>query len=213
MRYGQIRNYDIANGPGIRTTIFVTGCTHRCKGCFNELYMDFNYGTPWTEVQTELILKCLKDPSISGLTVLGGEPMQNVEGLMPVLTKVRESIGRDEEKPRTPSTKSPRKERKTIWLYSGYTFEEILADEEKVRLLSLCDVLVDGRFVEELKNPRLKFRGSENQRVINVEESLKTGEVVLMPGYELNPEHRIKFVIQKIRQNSEKNSSLKKELS
>lgn len=199
MRYGQIRNYDIANGPGIRTTIFVTGCTHRCKGCFNELYMDFNYGTPWTEVQTELILKCLKDPSISGLTVLGGEPMQNAEGLIPVLTKVRESIGRGSEK--------------TIWLYSGYTFEEILADEKKVSLLSLCDVLVDGRFVEELKNPRLKFRGSENQRVINVGESLKIGDVVLMPGYELNPEHKIKFVIQKIRQNSDKNSSVKKELS
>lgn len=199
MRYGQIRNYDIANGPGIRTTIFVTGCTHRCKGCFNELYMDFNYGNLWTDTQTELIIKCLKDPSISGLTVLGGEPMQNAEGLIPVLTKVRESIGRGSEK--------------TIWLYSGYTFEEILADEKKVSLLSLCDVLVDGRFVEELKNPRLKFRGSENQRVINVGESLKIGDVVLMPGYELNPEHKIKFVIQKIRQNSDKNSSVKKELS
>lgn len=199
MRYGQIRNYDIANGPGIRTTMFVTGCTHRCKGCFNELYMDFNYGNLWTDTQTELIIKCLKDPSISGLTVLGGEPMQNAEGLIPVLTKVRESIGRGSEK--------------TIWLYSGYTFEEILADEKKVSLLSLCDVLVDGRFVEELKNPRLKFRGSENQRVINVGESLKIGDVVLMPGYELNPEHKIKFVIQKIRQNSDKNSSVKKELS
>lgn len=243
MRYGQIRNYDIANGPGIRTTIFVTGCTHHCKGCFNELYMDFDYGNLWTDIQTDLIVKCLQDRTVSGLTVLGGEPMQNADGLIPVLSKIRESIGWPEKKdsledeqalkpeqtsgflqnPRpahtqgftqTPkSVASRKKERKTIWIYSGYTFEEILADEKKVELLSLCDVLVDGRFVEELKNPRLKFRGSENQRVINVRESLKMGKAVLMPGYELNPEHKIKFVIQKIKQNSERDSSiLKKEL-
>lgn len=189
MRYGQIRNYDIANGPGIRISIFVTGCTHRCKGCFNELYMDFNYGNLWTDVQTDLIVKCLDDISISGLTVLGGEPMQNTDGLIPVLTKIRESIGRTE--------------KKTIWIYSGYTFEEIMRDEQKVRLLSLCDVLVDGRFVEELKNPRLKFRGSENQRVIDIPESLRTGSAVLLPGYELEAGHKIKFILQKTQAQAE----------
>lgn len=195
MRYGQIRNYDIANGPGIRTSIFVTGCTHHCKGCFNELYMDFDYGNLWTDVQTGLLVKCMEDTNISGLTVLGGEPMQNIDGLMEVLPKVREAIDSLAEKQAAKSalpnaTKKPAR-KKTIWLYSGYTFEEILLDENKVKLLSFCDVLVDGRFVEELRNIRLKFRGSENQRILDVPASLKERRPVLLPGYELPPRYSV----------------------
>lgn len=210
MRYGQIRHYDVANGPGIRTSIFVTGCTHRCKGCFNELYMDFNYGNEWTEVQTELILKCLDDETVSGLTVLGGEPMQNTDGLIELISRVREQIERSRQTEQSEQILYPDRtgggaerigfsKEKTVWIYSGYTYEEILQDKDRRTLLALCDVLVDGRFVEELKNNRLKFRGSENQRVIDIRESLRCGNVVLMPGYELNPEHsihKIRFLIQ-----------------
>lgn len=171
MRYGQIRKYDIANGPGIRTSIFVTGCTHNCKGCFNALYMDFEYGDLWTDEQTSLIAKCLAEPMIAGLSILGGEPFQNAVALTEILTQLREK----QSKSGAPL--------KPIWIYSGYTFEEILQDEARTSLLKLCDVLVDGRFVESLKNIRLKFRGSENQRILDIKESLKTGKPSLIPEY------------------------------
>ena len=103
MNYAQIRQFDVANGEGIRTSFFVTGCTHCCEGCFNEVYQDFKYGQPWTENETELILSHLSHPMVKGLTILGGEPFQNVEGLLPVLQKIKQE--------------SP----KTIWIYSGYT--------------------------------------------------------------------------------------------
>lgn len=192
MRYGQIRNYDVSNGPGIRTSIFVTGCTHRCKGCFNELYMDFAYGELWTDAQTGLVLQYLQDPAISGLSVLGGEPMQNTAGLIPLLEQVRSQIKSfDKRDSDAHDPAQPTAAQKTIWLYSGYTFEEIMQDPEKVRLLSLCDVLVDGRFIEELKNLRLKFRGSENQRILDAAASLAANAAILMPGYELDPRHTI----------------------
>lgn len=160
MNFAQIRKYDVANGTGIRTVIFVTGCTHNCRNCFNKEYQDFNYGEVWTEAETGKVIEFLKDDNVSGLTLLGGEPMQNLE-LIQVLKAVKDKV----EKP--------------IWVYSGYTYEEIMENEKRTELLKLCDVLVDGRFVEELKDLKLKFRGSSNQRIIDVKKSMEQGKVVL----------------------------------
>lgn len=162
MRYGQIRKYDIANGLGIRTSIFVTGCTHKCFNCFNEEYQDFQAGQEWTEKETEEVVDYVSDPNVSGLTLLGGEPMLNTQGLIDVVKTVRKTI--------------PQKD---IWVYSGFLLEEILKDSTKKELLELCDVLVDGKFVDELKDPSLQFRGSSNQRVIDIKKTLATGQVVL----------------------------------
>lgn len=160
MRYGEIRQYDVANGPGIRTVIFVTGCTHNCKNCFNGEYQDFNYGEIWTENETLKAIKYLNDENVSGLTLLGGEPMQNLE-LIEIVKKIKSEV------------------LKPIWVYSGYTFEEIISNEKRCELLELCDVLVDGRFVEEQKDLKLKFRGSRNQRIIDIKKSLEARKVEL----------------------------------
>lgn len=162
MRYGQIRHYDIANGEGIRSSIFVTGCTHKCPNCFNEEYQDFHAGTEWTQKETDEIIAYVSDPNVAGLTLLGGEPMQNTSGLCKIVRAVREA-----------------QPHKTVWVYSGYTWEEILEDEKRMALLRLCDVLVDGRFVDALRDPMLRFRGSSNQRVIDIAKSLLANEVVL----------------------------------
>lgn len=161
MRYGQIRKYDVANGVGIRTSIFVTGCTHNCKFCFNQKYMDFNYGELWTEETTNLVIEYLSDPNVVGLTLLGGEPMQNARELTEIVKKIKSKIN------------------KNIWVYSGYTFEEIITDDDRFDLLKECDVLVDGRFNYELKDLKLKFRGSSNQRIIDINETLESGEIKL----------------------------------
>ena len=169
MNYGRINPNDIANGVGVRVTLFVSGCTHHCKGCFNSETWDFNYGTPFTEETTEQILKLLEPSYINGLTLLGGEPMEpaNQEALLPLLKKVKE--------------KFPQKD---IWCYSGYLFDtEIKKGRAHTKFtdeILLCiDVLVDGRFEIDKKNIMLKFRGSENQRIIDVKESLKQNKVVL----------------------------------
>lgn len=162
MNYGQMRKYDIANGDGIRTTLFVTGCTHHCYNCFNEEYQDPNAGKPWTEEETKLLLSYVADPNVAGLTILGGEPFQNIEGLLPLLEAVRHLVPE-----------------KKIWVYSGYTFEQIVACPMKKSLLEKCDILVDGLFVEALKDPGLRFRGSSNQRIIDIPKSLNTGEVII----------------------------------
>ena len=174
MNYADIKRYDVANGPGIRISLFVSGCNHHCKGCFNEVAQDFNYGTPFTEETIETILNYLDNPHISGLTLLGGEPMDpaNQPALLQLVKKVREKFPE-----------------KSIWCFTGYLFDkEIMAqmfDTIPVtkELLSYIDVMVDGRFVEELKNVSLVFKGSSNQRTINVPESLKTGNVVLMEKF------------------------------
>lgn len=160
MRYAQIRKYDVANGDGIRSTIFVTGCTHNCHNCFNKEYQDFNFGDKWTDKETRTVIEYLKDSAVKGLTLLGGEPMQNLE-----LTQVLRDIKKEVDK--------------NIWIYSGYTFEQIISDPRRLELLKECDVLVDGLFVEELKDLKLKFRGSSNQRIIDVEKSLNKNQVVL----------------------------------
>lgn len=160
-RYGQIRKYDVANGFGIRVSIFCTGCTHKCPGCFNELYQDFNYGDPWTEKETELVIEYMKDPAVRGLTLLGGEPFQNT-WLTHVIRRVKEETGKE------------------IWAYSGYTYDILIQDEDRLEMLRECDILIDGPFILKLRNLKLKFRGSSNQRVIDVQKTLKTGEVVVL---------------------------------
>ncbi|WP_251424192.1 anaerobic ribonucleoside-triphosphate reductase activating protein [Veillonella agrestimuris] len=162
MRYGQIRQYDIANGEGIRTSIFVTGCTHGCYNCFNEEYQDFNAGKEWTEAETELVVSYVSNINCAGLTLLGGEPFQNVDGLLPVVEAVRQA--------------APEKK---IWAYSGYLWEDIITDSQRRSLLERVDILVDGRFVDALKDPSLRFRGSSNQRIIDVKASLTSNTVVL----------------------------------
>ncbi|MDU2503699.1 MAG: anaerobic ribonucleoside-triphosphate reductase activating protein [Peptoniphilus harei] len=161
MNFAQIRKYDVANGPGIRTTIFVTGCTHKCPNCFNEEYQDFNFGNPWTRKETDEVIEDLKLDEVKGLTVLGGEPFQNEVDLLQVLRDIKKEV------------------QKGIWIFSGYTYEEILKDQDKKKLLEECDVLVDGRFVEALKDLSLRFRGSSNQRIIDIKKSLEANEVVL----------------------------------
>lgn len=165
MRYGQIRKYDVANGPGIRTSIFVTGCTHHCPHCFNEEYQDFQAGALWTEKETEKVIHYLLSPEVEGLTLLGGEPFQNVLDLLAILKEIKKQC------------------RKNIWIYSGYTWEQILKDPLKRQLLQECDVLVDGLFMEELKDLRLRFRGSSNQRIIHIASSLQKGQIQLMEQF------------------------------
>ena len=170
MNYAEIKYCDIANGPGVRTSLFVSGCNHRCKGCFNEVAWDFNYGKPFTQNTIDDILNSLAPDYIQGLTLLGGEPFEydNQKALLPLLRQVREQY--------------PDKD---IWCFTGFLFDsEILEKmcpvrEETRELLSYIDVLVDGRFVEELKNLNLKFKGSENQRTILVQESLNENKIVL----------------------------------
>ena len=166
MNYSKINKNDIANGIGIRVTIFVSGCTHRCKGCFNAETWDFGFGEPFTEQTQNELLEALQPSYIDGLTLLGGEPMEpsNQRALLPFLLKMKE--------------KYPEK---TVWCFSGYTLEELLGEsrarcEVTDKMLSLIDVLVDGEFKEELKDISLRFRGSSNQRIIDLKATLESGE-------------------------------------
>ncbi len=171
MNYAEIKNYDIANGLGVRVSLFVSGCTHHCKGCFNPMTWDFSYGKPFTQDTQNELLEMLSPDYIDGLTLLGGEPMEpdNQRGLLPFLREVRK---------RFPS--------KNIWCYTGYLLDEELLKPSRARcevtdeMLSLIDVLVDGEFVEEKKNISLSFRGSENQRLIDLPTTLSTGSINLI---------------------------------
>ncbi|MFI3208270.1 MAG: anaerobic ribonucleoside-triphosphate reductase activating protein [Eubacteriales bacterium] len=158
MRYAQIRKCDIANGAGIRTSLYIQGCSRHCKGCFNPETWDFQGGKPWTEDVEREFLNLIGKPHIVGVTILGGEPLepQSRAGVLDLLQKIRQ-----------------RYPKKNIWIYSSYVYEELL--EECREILENIDVLVDGMFVEELKDARLKFRGSSNQRVIDVVKSLQEG--------------------------------------
>ena len=167
MKYAQIRKYDIANGVGIRTSVFFSGCTHDCFNCFNKEYQDFDFGEEFTQKQIDEVIYYLSKDEVSGLTILGGEPLQqNYEDMINFLIQVRKAT------------------QKSIWIYSGYTYEEILNCEKKTNIISYCNVLVDGRYEDNLKNLRLKFRGSTNQRIIDIHNSLNQGKVVIMKGFE-----------------------------
>jgi anaerobic ribonucleoside-triphosphate reductase activating protein len=159
MNYAGINPLDIANGPGWRVSLFVSGCTRRCKGCFNKEAQDFNYGQEFTWETLHEIERLVNDPNVSGLSILGGDPLEpeNQEWIKTLCAYIRHNCPE-----------------KTIWLWTGDLWEHV----KDLPVMQYVDILVDGPFIEDLKDLRLKWKGSSNQRVINVSESLKTGEVV-----------------------------------
>lgn len=169
MNYGNIKTYSIENGTGVRVSLFVSGCRHRCKDCFNPETWDFAYGKPFTEEVEDEIIHAMKPDYMAGLTLLGGDPTEpeNQADLLPLLRRIRKEL---------PG--------KTVWVYSGYLYEDFLpggkvycdATEE---YLSLCDIMVDGPFILEKKDISLKFRGSSNQRIIDLPQTIASGKVVL----------------------------------
>lgn len=165
MNYAEIKACDIANGPGVRVSLFVSGCTHHCKDCFNQEAWDFNYGRPFDQTVTGRILDLLKPGYIRGITYLGGEPLdpRNQPGLLELSRQIKTMLPR-----------------KSIWSFTGYVWEALpRVPDVTEELLSYLDVLVDGPFIAEQKNLSLRFRGSENQRLIDVPKSLAAGQIVL----------------------------------
>lgn len=177
MNYATIKPMDIANGPGVRVSLFVSGCTHHCKGCFNEVAWDFNYGEPFRNNTIDYIMSLMRPSYIKGITILGGEPFEpeNQGAIVQLLRSIKND---------------PELCNKSIWAYSGYTFERIKDHFSEVEIdpkitdefLSYLDVLVDGPFIEEKKNLMLKFRGSENQRLIDIKQTLFFGKIILWNG-------------------------------
>ena len=161
LRYAEIKRRDIANGSGVRVSLFVQGCFKHCKGCFNESTWDFNGGKPFTRQVADQLIEDLKPDYVKGLSILGGEPFEYVDALICLICEVKQ--------------KAPDKD---IYVWSGYTWEEILEDPEKSRLLEYIDILVDGSFDESKKDISLQFRGSSNQRCIDVQDSLCLGHIV-----------------------------------
>lgn len=170
MRYGAIKKRDIANGPGVRVVLFVSGCTHHCKGCFQPQTWDFNYGEEYTAETEQELIDALVPDFIDGLTLLGGEPFEpeNQKELITLLRRLRKELPQ-----------------KTVWAFSGYTFEELTGKKESRarcevtdEMLSLVDVLVDGEFQLDKRNISLQFRGSENQRLIDLPQTFQNGEII-----------------------------------
>ena len=171
MNYADIKEYDVANGPGVRFSLFVSGCPHHCKNCFNEETWDYSYGQPFTEFEESMIISVLKNKLryiYDGLSILGGEPFadENKNAVLHFVKRVKKEILDI-----------------NIWMYSGYLFEELIKDDIKYEILTHINTLVDGRFVESLKDLKLRFRGSSNQRIIDVQESLKTKTVKELYNY------------------------------
>lgn len=170
MNFANIKKFDIADGEGVRVSLFVSGCTHHCKGCFNAETWSFSYGEPYTQKTEDEIIEALRPSFIAGLSLLGGEPFEpsNQAELVKLLERVRKEL--------------PEKD---IWCYTGYTLETDLLSPSRARcehtdkMLSMIDILVDGEFVEQLKDITLLFRGSKNQRLIDLKPTLEKGEVVL----------------------------------
>ena len=155
MNYAKIRKFDVSNGPGIRTTLFVSGCTNNCEGCFNRELQDFNYGDKWTKEKEDEFLSFVKNENVVGVNILGGEPMDQVKDkdLHNLLKRIKEETN------------------KSIWLWSGYIYEDIISNSNKNEILTYVDVLIDGRFQLDKRNISLKYRGSSNQRVIDIVKS------------------------------------------
>lgn len=163
MNYAQIRNFDVTNGPGIRSTLFVSGCTHNCPGCFNKEQQSFSYGNEWTQETEDAFIKAIKNPQVVGVSILGGEPLQqDVNTMRKLFERIKKETG------------------KPIWVWTGYSFENLLNSLLHIHLFEYIDVIVDGKFDIKLRDLSLKYRGSSNQRVINVQESLKENKTVLL---------------------------------
>lgn len=162
MNYAKIRKFDVSNGPGVRATLFVSGCTNNCEGCFNKDLQDFNYGELWTEEVENDFIKQVKNSNIVGVNILGGEPMDQIkdEALSNLLKRIKEETN------------------KSIWIWSGYLYEDIIANKERNKILSYADVLIDGRFELSKRDISLKYRGSSNQRIIDIVKSRKENKVV-----------------------------------
>lgn len=162
MKYNKIRKMDIADGPGVRVSIFMQGCSFNCKNCFNQETHDFNGGKDFTQDTVNRVLELCDKDYIEGLSILGGEPMhpRNIQGTTALAKAFKEKFPN-----------------KSLWVWSGFTFDRDLKDKEALKYV---DVLVDGQYIDELRNPKLEWRGSSNQRVINVQESLKTNKVTLV---------------------------------
>nr|DAM22837.1 MAG TPA: anaerobic ribonucleoside-triphosphate reductase activating protein [Bacteriophage sp.] len=164
MNYGNIKFYDIANGEGIRTSLFVSGCTNHCQGCFNEEAQDFNYGQLYTIETERIILEQISKPYIAGLSILGGDPLcQTVEDKLDLLSLVTKT----------------RSLHKTTWLWTGFTWEEAITNVMNRGIFALCDVVVDGPFIEAQKDLTLAFRGSSNQRIIDVQKTIAQDKIIL----------------------------------
>ncbi len=169
MNYGAIKKCDIANGVGVRTVLFVSGCTHHCKGCFQPETWNFDYGERYTKETEDEIIESLRPDYVDGITLLGGEPFEpeNQRELVKLLRRIKKELPQ-----------------KTVWSFSGYTYEELTGDSRAVcevtnEMLSMLDVLVDGEFIEAKRNISLRFRGSENQRLIDMNKTRKEGKIVL----------------------------------
>lgn len=162
MNYAKIRKFDVSNGPGVRTTLFVSGCTNNCEGCFNKDLQNFNYGDKWTKEIEDEFIRYVKNTNVNGVNILGGEPMDQIKDkdLYNLLKRIKDET------------------KKSIWLWSGYIYEDILRNEDKMAILSLVDVLVDGRFEINKRNISLKYRGSSNQRVIDVPKSIESRNII-----------------------------------
>ncbi|MEI3391298.1 MAG: anaerobic ribonucleoside-triphosphate reductase activating protein [Clostridia bacterium] len=160
MRYNKVRKMDISNGPGVRVSIFMQGCTFHCKNCFNPETHDFMGGEEFTEDTIDQVLKLCENANVEGLSILGGEPMHpmNIEGTTELAKKFKEKFPN-----------------KNLWVWTGFLFDRDLQNKE---VLKYIDVLVDGQYVDELRDPRLKYNGSSNQRVIDVQNSVKQGKVI-----------------------------------
>ena len=162
MNYAEIRKLDVTNGPGVRTTLFVSGCTNNCEGCFNKDLQNFTYGNRWsTEIACSFI-EYVNNPNVKGINILGGEPMEQTKDrdLVNLLDRIKKETG------------------KNIWIWSGFRYEDILKDELKKEILSYADVLIDGKFELTNRNISLKYRGSSNQRVIDVKRSMEKNEII-----------------------------------
>lgn len=160
MKYAQMRQYDVANGIGIRTSLFVSGCHFHCKNCFNEEYWPFEYGDEYDEAAMQKFIDLGKSPNVTGYSILGGEPMDQVNDplFIKTLQEIKKQTG------------------KSIWLWTGFTYETL--NDKQREVLNYLDVMVDGQFVDEKKNLSLLFRGSENQRIIDVKKTLEEGKII-----------------------------------
>ena len=163
MKYAKIRKYDISNAPGVCTTLFVSGCTHNCEGCFNKEQQDFNYGNDFTKEIEDEFIELAKNKQVKGINILGGEPMQQLmdDTLLNLLRRIKSETN------------------KPIWLWSGYKFEEIISNSKRLELLKEVEVLIDGKFELDKKDIMLRYKGSKNQRVIDVQKSLEQQMIVL----------------------------------